>query len=115
MSAGQIDQILHPPARLQIAAALARVDTIEFATLRDILEVSDSVLSKHLSTLADAKYVKLSKAKMGGRQRTWASFTGKGRDAFANHLAALRALADLAAQAAGDADESDEGTQVAAE
>lgn len=36
---------------------------IEFATLRDIVDVSDSVRSKHLSALGDAGYAKLSKAK----------------------------------------------------
>ena len=92
MSAPAIDPVLHPPARLQIAATLSRVDDIEFATLRDIVEVSDSVLSKHLSALADAGYVKVTKAKSEGRQRTWAAFTSQGRKAFARHMDALRAL-----------------------
>ena len=105
MSAPQIDPVLHPPARLQIAAALARVDDIEFATLRDIIGVSDSVLSKHLSALAEAGYVKLTKAKAEGRQRTWASFTRTGGKAFAEHLAALRALVESAGEAAAEAAE----------
>ncbi|MGB3166912.1 MAG: transcriptional regulator [Alteraurantiacibacter sp.] len=91
-----IDPVLHPPARLQIAAVLARVDEIEFATLRDILDVSDSVLSKHLSALSDAHYVRLRKAKSDGRQRTWAAFTPEGTKAFARHMAALRKLASVA-------------------
>ena len=99
MTAAQIDPVLHPPARLQIAAALARVDDIEFATLRDIVEVSDSVLSKHLSALGEAGYVKLSKAKHDGRQRTWAAFTKAGRRAFAQHMKALQALVGAAEQA----------------
>ncbi|MDG6077866.1 ArsR family transcriptional regulator [Erythrobacter litoralis] len=95
----QIDPAYHHPARLQIAAMLARVDEVEFATLRDIIEVSDSVLSKHLSALSDAGYVKLKKAKSEGRQRTWASFTRDGRNGFAKHMAALRELAEMAEQA----------------
>lgn len=94
-----IDPVLHPPARLQIAAALSRVDDIEFATLREIIDVSDSVLSKHLSALAEAGYVKLRKAKADGRQRTWAAFTPAGVAAFRQHIAALRALAAAAEQA----------------
>ena len=94
-----IDPVLHPPARLQIAAALARVDEIEFATLRDILDVSDSVLSKHLSALSDAGYVELRKAKSEGRQRTWAAFTKDGTSAFDTHMTALRELASLAQSA----------------
>lgn len=100
MEISGIDPVLHPPARLQIAAALARADEIEFATLREILDVSDSVLSKHLSTLSEAGYVDLKKAASGGRQRTWAAFTKDGRKAFATHMAALKKLAGLAEAAA---------------
>ena len=95
----QIDPALHHPARLQIAAMLARVDEVEFATLRDIIEVSDSVLSKHLSAMSDAGYVRLKKAKSEGRQRTWASFTRSGRKGFATHMDALHKLAAAAEQA----------------
>lgn len=92
MSAGRLHAALHAPARLQIAALLARVDEAEFATIRDIVEVSDSVLSKHLSALGEAGYVRLRKAAQDGRQRTWASLTRPGRKAFADHMAALQAL-----------------------
>lgn len=93
---GEIVQALHAPARLQIAALLARVDEAEFAIIRDIVEVSDSVLSKHLSALAEEGFVTLRKAPVDGRQRTWASLTGSGRKAFAAHMAALHALVDSA-------------------
>jgi DNA-binding MarR family transcriptional regulator len=86
------DAVLHPPARLQIAAVLANVDSAEFARLRTITAVSDSVLSKHLSALAEAGYIVLKKAAVDGRQRTWASLTGGGRKAFKRHVAALEAL-----------------------
>lgn len=92
MKPGGLDPALHAAARLQIAALLARVDEAEFAAIRDIVEVSDSVLSKHLSALGDAGYVRLRKAPMDGRQRTWASLTSAGRKAFAAHLAALQQL-----------------------
>lgn len=89
---GRLDQVLHPPARLQIAAVLIRVDEIDFVTLRDIVAVSDSVLSKHLSVLGEAGYVELRKAPVNGRQRTWALITGKGRRAFKAHVEALQEL-----------------------
>ncbi|HEY0311834.1 MAG TPA: transcriptional regulator [Allosphingosinicella sp.] len=92
MSAGGLDTALHAPARLQIAALLARVEEAEFATIRDIVEVSDSVLSKHFAALGEAGYVTLRKATQDGRQRTWASLTRTGRRAFAAHMAALQAL-----------------------
>lgn len=95
-----IDPALHAPARLQIAAVLARVTRAEFALLKEVTGVSDSVLSKHLSALVDAGYIKLSKAARDGRQRTWAGLTNKGRKAFAGHMAALQELAAAAGQAA---------------
>ncbi|GAA5048468.1 hypothetical protein GCM10023208_05700 [Erythrobacter westpacificensis] len=100
MSAGdEIDPALHAPARLQIAAMLGKVEEAEFATIRELVEVSDSVLSKHLSALSDADYVKISKAARDGRQRTWAQLTPKGRKAFARHMRALHELAAAAEQA----------------
>lgn len=92
MNAGGLDPVLHAPARLQIAALLSRVEDAEFATIREIVDVSDSVLSKHLAALGDAGYVRLRKAALDGRQRTWASLTGAGRNAFAAHMAALHEL-----------------------
>lgn len=86
------DPVLHPPARLQIAAVLAQVDDAEFVRLREITGVSDSVLSKHLAALAEAGHIKLRKAASDGRQRTWASLSRSGRAAFKAHVAALQAI-----------------------
>lgn len=99
MSAAGLEPLLQAPARLQIAAVLARVSDVEFATLRSVVAVSDSVLSKHLSALSQAGLVKLTKAKQDGRQRTWIAFTAAGRKAFAAHMRALRALIESAEQA----------------
>lgn len=95
----RIDPVLHAPARLQIAAILAQVSEAEFARLRAVTEVSDSVLSKHLSALVEAGYVRLRKAALAGRQRTWAALTAAGRTAFRDHLAALKALVETAERA----------------
>ena len=95
MSEAGFDPVIHAPARLQIMAVLAGVQDAEFALLRDTVQVSDSVLSKHLSQLAEAGYIRLRKAALGGRQRTWASLTKEGRRAFATHVKALQALAGV--------------------
>ena len=87
------DPVLHPPARLQIAAVLAQAQEAEFALLKSITGASDSVMSKHLSAMADAGYVTLRKAVADGRQRTWARLTSAGRAAFRKHVKALEALA----------------------
>lgn len=93
MSVERLDPLIHPPARLQLMALLADVSEMEFATAREILGVSDSVLSKHLAQLNDGGYVQLRKATINTRQRTWIVATSAGRFAFKGHVAALQALA----------------------
>src|SRR2546421_5230 len=48
----ELDANLHAPARLRLMTMLTAVSEVEFSTVRDRLEVSDSVLSKHVGTLA---------------------------------------------------------------
>ena len=97
-----IDPVIHAPARLQVAALLAAVNDMEFATVRDAVGVSDSVLSKHLKQMEEAGYVRLRKAALGGRQRTWLSLTREGRRAFSAHVHALEALVRTAERMAAE-------------
>lgn len=90
------DPAFHQPVRLQIGAVLANAQEAEFARLREIAGVADSVMSKHLSALSEAGYVALRKSALDGRQRTWAALTRKGRAAFVGHVAALQRLAGAA-------------------
>jgi hypothetical protein len=47
-----LDPVLLEPKRLQICGALGVIDEMEFGTLRDLLGVADSVMSKHLKSQA---------------------------------------------------------------
>ncbi len=71
---------------------LAAVESAEFSTLRDELGVSDSVLSKHVKVLSEGGYVRIGKAVVASRQRTWLSLTPFGRFALAGHVAELQRL-----------------------
>lgn len=97
-----LDEVLNAPVRLQIAAILARANEAEFAVIREIVNVSDSVLSKHLSALAEAGYVSIKKAPRDGRQRTWAVLTSKGRRAFRQHVAGLQEMISAADRKFGE-------------
>jgi DNA-binding MarR family transcriptional regulator len=88
----ELDEILQSPARLRLATLLTAVSEAEFSTLRDSLGVSDSVLSKHVSALAKAGYVRSRKGVHAGRRTTWISLTPPGRTALTDHVAALREL-----------------------
>lgn len=88
----ELDPLIHAPARLRAMTTLSAVSEAEFATLRTALEVSDSVLSKHLASLADAGYVRIRKGVLAGRRTTWIALTDTGRKALREHVAALRQL-----------------------
>jgi DNA-binding MarR family transcriptional regulator len=87
-----IDPLIHPPARLQLMTMLTAVSEAEFVTIREALDVSDSVLSKHVSALAGSGYLASRKGVREGRRTTWVSLTKAGDRALRAHTAALRAL-----------------------
>jgi DNA-binding MarR family transcriptional regulator len=89
---GDLDENIVAPARLKLLTTLTAVSQAEFCTIRDTLQVSDSVLSKHLAALEQVDYVKRRKGVHRGRRTTWISLTPRGREALGAHVAALRAL-----------------------
>lgn len=86
------NELIHSPQRLKICAALAPMDELAFQDIRKILDVSDSVLSKHLKQLEEAGYIAQRKASTLGKKTTWVLLTEEGRTAFNDHVAALRAI-----------------------
>jgi DNA-binding MarR family transcriptional regulator len=90
----RLDDSLNSPVRFSIVAALNTVDEAEFGVVRDAVEVSDSVLSKHIATLERAGLVAVRKGHVGKWPRTWLRLTKDGRRTLTSHVAALRAIAD---------------------
>ena len=90
----ELDEHVLAPARLKLMSLLTAVSDAEFVTVRDALDVSDSVLSKHLGALEDVGYLRRRKGVLRGRRTTWISLTATGRKALSAHVAALRALID---------------------
>lgn len=88
----RLDSAIQSPVRLSIMACLAASERAEFGFVRDTVEVSDSVLSKQVSNLEAAGYVKVKKGYVGKFPRTWLSLTAAGRRAFDAHLGALTAI-----------------------
>jgi DNA-binding MarR family transcriptional regulator len=88
-----LDDLLSHPVRFSVMALLAPAAQIEFSFARDRVEVTDSMLSKQVSTLEQAGYIKVHKGFVGKRGRTWLSLTKTGRRVFERHLAALREIA----------------------
>lgn len=92
MTQPRFDELIHPSTRLSIVALLAAADWAEFSFVRDQLELSDSALSKQLSTLEEAGYVEIERPVRERRRRVRTRLTPTGRAAFAGHVAALRAI-----------------------
>lgn len=86
------DATIHAPNRLRICALLDTADEAEFALVQRQLDLSASVLSKHVAVLMEAGYVQQRKAVRDTRQRVWLRLTPHGREAYRAHLTALRAI-----------------------
>ncbi|GAA2101075.1 transcriptional regulator [Streptomyces albiaxialis] len=86
------DATIHAPNRLRICALLDTAGEAEFGVVQRQLDVSASVLSKHVTVLMDAGYVEQRKAVRDTRQRVWLTLTPEGRKAYEAHRAALRAI-----------------------
>jgi DNA-binding transcriptional ArsR family regulator len=96
------NEIIHQSTRLRIMAALNALPhgaQLEFTRLRSLVQATDGNLGAHLETLAQAGYVELDKQFIGKKPQTRVRATGAGRQAFATHVAYLRALLDEPAQA----------------
>lgn len=82
------------PLRFSLMATLAGVTEITFRQAREHLQATDPTLSKHSSALEELGYVKVKKSFVGKRPQTRLSLTREGEDAWREHLATLRAIAE---------------------
>lgn len=87
-----VDEFMRP-VRFSLMAALAGVTSLDFPTVKEQLDVSDSVLSRQASALESAGHLVVKKGYVGKRPRTWYSLSAEGAQAWKGHLAALRAIA----------------------
>jgi DNA-binding MarR family transcriptional regulator len=91
----QLNEIIHQPVRLQIMAALVTLEPgeqVDFSYLRKLLNLTDGNLGAHLAKLEEAGYIKIEKTFVARKPRTFISAKGRGRDAFTEHIAALRQI-----------------------
>jgi DNA-binding MarR family transcriptional regulator len=102
VSLADIDPVIHAPKRLAAMAILVNSTTTDFGFLRDHLGISDSDLSKQMSTLEKAGYIKVSKTSRGRGGTTWYRLTARGARAFTRHMDALNAIARATAERAND-------------
>ncbi|MFC4530577.1 winged helix-turn-helix domain-containing protein [Sphaerisporangium dianthi] len=95
----ELDPVIHAQARLRVVTALSTLaegDQISFPGLKDILGMTAGNLSVHLSKLENAGYVEIGKTHRGRTPVTFVALTRRGRLAFDDYTAAIRALLDMA-------------------
>jgi DNA-binding MarR family transcriptional regulator len=91
----ELDPVIHAQARLRVVSALSilrEADKIAFPRLQDTLKMTAGNLSVHLRKLEDAGYVEVTKTHHGRTPTTLVRLTRRGRLAFEDYTAALRAL-----------------------
>ncbi|PRY00842.1 winged helix DNA-binding protein [Allonocardiopsis opalescens] len=84
-----------------MCALLQGAEWVDFATVRELLGVSDPMVSKHSRTLETAGYLEVRKGAVGRRPKTWFRLTPTGRAALLSHLAWLTELRSAVDQAPG--------------
>ena len=90
-----LNETIHQTVRLRIMAALVTLqpnDEVDFAYLRDLLEVTDGNLGAHLRKLEEAGYISINKLFVERKPHTYVSATAAGRKVFKEHVAALESI-----------------------
>ncbi len=78
--------------RLGIMSILVVNESVDFASLKTQLQVTDGNMASHLSALEKLNYVEVRKQFIGRKPNTSYAATEAGRQAFAAHLDALEKL-----------------------
>ncbi|WP_304581772.1 transcriptional regulator [uncultured Alistipes sp.] len=91
-----IDKILESKVRLGIMAVLSVNESLDFKSLRTLLNLTDGNLVTHTRTLENAGYIVSTKQFVGRIPNTAYRATEAGREAFRRHLQALEQLIEAA-------------------
>jgi DNA-binding MarR family transcriptional regulator len=91
---GNLDRLIHEPARLAILAVLFAAESADFTYLLNATHLSKGNLSVQLSKLEDGGYLTITKGYRGKRPNTSCALTNEGRRAFEAYWKQYRALAD---------------------
>lgn len=88
----RLDDVVHSPVRFTIMAALATVDDATYQVLKDELDVSYALLSKHASILEEHGYLEVRKSFLAKKPQTVFRLTRAGRRAYKGHIDALEEI-----------------------
>ena len=90
-----LDRVIHERARLGILTSLAaRADGILFTDLKELCQLTDGNLSRHLGVLQDAGLVEIWKGFRGKKPQTLCRLTDDGRKRFLDYVNVLESVVD---------------------
>lgn len=96
----KLQKLFHEPKRLAITSALCRTpDGLLFNELKNVCELTDGNLNRHLKALEDAGAVSLIKTVKGRRSVTRVHLTSQGRNSFLQYLTTLEDVLQQAVEA----------------
>ena len=87
---GNLDRLIHEPARLMIMSILSGVEEADFLYLQRESGLTKGNLSSHLTKLEKGAYLMITKTYRGKLPLTLCSLTEKGRQAFKNYYKQMR-------------------------
>ncbi|MFA5326288.1 MAG: transcriptional regulator [Prolixibacteraceae bacterium] len=87
-----LQKIFDSRIRLGIMSALMVNETIDFNSLKELLELTDGNLASHLKALEQQNIIVVFKQFVGRKPSTTYQATETGRDLFRQHLNALEEL-----------------------
>lgn len=89
---GDLNRLIHEPARLLLMANLYVVDEADFLYMSRRTGLTAGNISSHMARLEGAGYVEITKGFVGRKPRTVYRLTSKGREAFEDHKERLAGL-----------------------
>lgn len=96
-----LDRVIHEKARLGIMTSLVtHPNGIVFTELKQLCDLTDGNLNRHLDALREAGLVEIRKDTRGRRTKTVCRLTARGRTKFMDYLAELEQVVAMAARAA---------------
>lgn len=87
-----INKAFESRIRLGIMSILMVNDSVDFATVKEMLDITDGNLASHVTALEKLGYIDVKKQFVGKKPNTTYSATIKGKIAFSDHLNALESI-----------------------
>jgi DNA-binding transcriptional ArsR family regulator len=111
MSTGSFDaleRIFHEPNRLAVMSALCAAEKgLSFRELREITDMTDGNLNRHLKVLREAGAIVIDKQFIDGKPLTTITISSLGLERFSDYLSALEDVLQKARRAISTEDVSD--------